>query len=204
MDTVYGRLKLVGLTGKKRGPYRLAKFICACGASVIAEMSIVKCGRKKSCGCLAKELSGERMRQQATTHGMSYSPEHQAWRDMIQRCRNPRCRNWKNYGARGISVCAKWRESFEAFFSHVGLRPSSKHSLDRVNNDGNYEPGNVRWTTKDVQGKNRRARLMCVRGHKYSEHTIRVRRHGKYLERVCGECERMHSREKYKRQKGTN
>lgn len=76
---------------------------------------------------------------------------------MRQRCGNPRNASFENYGARGIRVCAAWRDSFETFFAHVGRRPSPKHSLDRVDNDGNYEPGNVRWATPEQQQGNTRS-----------------------------------------------
>jgi hypothetical protein len=76
---------------------------------------------------------------------------------MIIRCTNPKHPNWKNYGGRGISVCDEWRHSFKAFLAHIGPRPSSEHSLDRYpNNDGNYEPGNVRWATRSQQRRNTR------------------------------------------------
>jgi len=75
---------------------------------------------------------------------------------MIHRCHNPRAHNFRYYGARGISVCREWRDSFEAFLSHIGLRPADKHSLDRIDNDGNYEPGNVRWATVTEQNRNNR------------------------------------------------
>ncbi len=86
------------------------------------------------------------------------SPEYQAWKNMKQRCLNPKHPQYKHYGARGISVCARWM-SFESFLKDVGPRPSADLSLDRYpNNDGNYEPGNVRWATMSEQAFNRRPR----------------------------------------------
>jgi len=88
-------------------------------------------------------------------HGDTDSPEHCAWKQMKQRCRPGSVwRRW--YAARGIVVCDEWRQSYEAFRDHIGPRPSPKHSLDRINNDGNYEPGNVRWATWAEQMLNRR------------------------------------------------
>jgi hypothetical protein len=75
---------------------------------------------------------------------------------MSQRCTNPRHKSWSYYGGRRISVCDQWRNDYTAFLAHVGRRPSPKHSLDRIDNDGNYEPGNVRWATKKEQQRNRR------------------------------------------------
>ena len=99
------------------------------------------------------------------THNKSNTPEYEAWAHIVQRCTNPRCKAWKHYGARGISICDEWRRSFESFLAHIGLRPSPKHSIDRINNDGNYEPGNVRWATLYQQRRNHRAnRLVSFRG----------------------------------------
>jgi hypothetical protein len=85
------------------------------------------------------------------------TPEKRLWGHMIERCTNPNHHAWKNYGGRGITVCDEWRQSFSAFLAHVGPRPTPNHSLDRYpNNDGNYEPGNVRWATRSEQRANSR------------------------------------------------
>jgi hypothetical protein len=92
------------------------------------------------------------------TRGGRISPEYKAWESMNQRCSNPNNRSWKHYGGRGIRVCERWRGSFKAFLLDVGARPSEQHSLDRFPNmNGNYEPGNVRWATREQQGSNKRA-----------------------------------------------
>lgn len=98
-------------------------------------------------------------------HGMDRSPEQRAWIGMRQRCLNPNKREYPHYGGRGITVCKEWLSSFEAFFAHVGPRPSPKHSLDRIDVNGNYEPGNVRWATQKEQIENTRVvRLVTLNG----------------------------------------
>ncbi len=95
-------------------------------------------------------------RTQYEKHGLSYTPEYIAWACMLDRCANPRNKRFKDYGGRGISVCERWRQSFLAFLEDVGQRPDSKMSLDRIDNSGNYEPGNVRWALPVTQAANRR------------------------------------------------
>lgn len=87
--------------------------------------------------------------------GQTKSPEYKCWENMIQRCTNPRAKGYENYGGRGISVNPLWR-SFHKFLADVGPRPSTKHSLDRIDVNGNYEPGNVRWATPQQQAANTR------------------------------------------------
>lgn len=129
---------------------------CACGAEFETLLASLKTGNTSSCGCA---LTASR-----TKHGMHKSPEYAAWAAMIQRCGNPRCQEWKNYGARGIAVCAAWRGSFESFLASVGIRPSPQHSLDRwPDHNGNYEPGNVRWATPTQQSRNTRRNVLVIK-----------------------------------------
>lgn len=89
---------------------------------------------------------------------MSRTAEYKIWKGMIKRCENPNNKDFEEYGARGIAVCQAWRNNFLEFFHSVGARPSPKHSLDRIENDRGYEPGNVRWATAKEQSNNRRPR----------------------------------------------
>ncbi len=90
-----------------------------------------------------------------------------SWKRMISRCHNPLDQNFAHYSARGITVCARWRESFDAFLSDAGPRPSTGHSLDRIDNDRGYEPGNVRWATATEQARNRSSvRYVTVNGER--------------------------------------
>lgn len=130
------------------------KCLCTCGTYVVRTASQLRSPKyRKSCGCVAKILASKA----STRHGMWNSPEYIAWAQMIQRCHNSRSNSFSNYGARGISVCDKWRESFIDFLADVGIRPTKNHSIDRYpDNDGNYEPGNVRWATRRQQQRNTR------------------------------------------------
>ena len=100
------------------------------------------------------------------THGCARvgatTPEYKLWAGMIQRCYNPKRNVYRYYGGRGVQVCERWRRSFAAFLEDMGLRPSSFHSLDRINGDGDYEPANVRWATAIEQHRNRRKPRMVT------------------------------------------
>ncbi|UOF79264.1 homing endonuclease [Caudoviricetes sp.] len=89
-----------------------------------------------------------------TTHGWTNTREYRVWHDMRQRCNNPKNSRYEKYGARGISVCDRWQD-FSNFISDMGSRPGPEYSIDRINNDGNYEPSNCRWATRSVQQRNK-------------------------------------------------
>ena len=109
-------------------------------------------GLSRSCGCLKAELAPIYPR----THGKRRSSEYAIWVNMIARCTKETRPDYARYGGRGIKVCERWR-AFENFYADMGPRPSPRHSLDRVDNDRNYEPGNVRWATATEQGRNQRS-----------------------------------------------
>jgi hypothetical protein len=107
-------------------------------------------GKSRSCGCLRIE--------QSTKHGLWKTPEFRSWSSALSRCYNKNDGGYANYGGRGITVCEVWRRDFFAFYKYIGSRPSPKHSLDRINVNKGYEPGNVRWATIGEQMRNRRMR----------------------------------------------
>lgn len=131
---------------------RSTRMLCQCDCGKIKSVlsGNLLNGTSRSCGCFARENAS--MLQ--TKHGLHKSQVYKAWRSMFARC-SKNSRVYKHYGARGISVCNEWK-SFEPFFEYMGHPPSPQHSLDRINNDAGYEPGNCRWATKSEQCKNQR------------------------------------------------
>lgn len=150
---VFGRLTVIryvpnGATDGAGG----WKCRCECGKETVVKSSPLQKGKTRSCGCLI----GETAKQTFTTHGKSTSPEYQIWVGMIARCTNANTKYYADYGGRGIGVCARWRSGFENFFIDMGPRPSNAHSLDRINVNGNYDPENCRWATREQQAANKR------------------------------------------------
>jgi hypothetical protein len=136
---------------------------CACGAFTVKRSRDLRNGNSRSCGCLLRELTADPDGPLGMTrrkHGHAalgqQSPEYRCWVDLKQRCTNPRNRRYADYGGRGIAVCERWLNSFTAFLADMGQRPGPEYSLDRVDNDGPYAPGNCRWATQSEQQRNRR------------------------------------------------
>lgn len=147
---VFGRLTV--LAPRKVGRKYRWLCRCECGNETIVQRGALLGGTTASCGCLATEMLIAR----SSTHCMTRTPEHRTWAGMKSRCYNQHTHSFSDYGGRGITVCNRWRESFEAFYADMGPRPSPRHSLDRIDNDGNYEPGNCRWATRSEQQTNKR------------------------------------------------
>lgn len=126
--------------------------LCDCGTLGIVWDLHLRRGDSQSCGCLSREKRIERN----TKHGMASTPEYGSWSSMLQRCENPRSAGYHNYGGRGIAVCGRWRHSPAAFLEDMGPRPGLEYSIERRDNNGNYEPTNCYWGTMADQSNNKR------------------------------------------------
>ncbi len=160
----FGRLvalKIVSLDERGRATWLCQ---CDCGTKVECQAVRLRSGNTKSCGCLRIDVT----RARSKTHGYAPQgrrpPEYTAWANMIARCNNEKHEKYPHYGGRGIKVATRWLDSFETFLADVGDRPNVRYSIDRINVNGNYEPGNVRWATKHQQMRNRRDNRLITFG----------------------------------------
>jgi hypothetical protein len=158
----YGRLTVVALAGRASNRDALWLCRCDCGGEVSVSASNLRTGATRSCGCLMRETAAAMGRRHGggnATHGHTRgggkSRELEAYTNAKQRCTNPRFKGFEHWGGRGIEFRYS---SFEEFLTDVGPKPSSELSLDRIDNDGHYEPGNCRWATRAVQNANQRPR----------------------------------------------
>ena len=141
-----------------------ADCVCACGTRKPVNINNMKRGLTVSCGCFRDEQTCKAK----TTHGLTRTPEYIAWVGMIQRCTNENYPGHRDYGGRGITVDDSWF-NFESFLGDIGLKPSKSHSMDRIDNDGNYCKSNCRWATKSEQCRNQRTtKWVMFRGAKMS------------------------------------
>lgn len=129
---------------------------CECGREQTLAASVIR-SNGKSCGCFKSERTSQIKRK----HGLTGQAEHRIWNNMLNRCRNKKMHGWPNYGGRGIKVCERWGD-FQCFLADMGERPSDKHSIDRVDVNGDYEPGNCRWATPLEQNNNRRTNVFVT------------------------------------------
>lgn len=162
IGAVFGRLTVIGDERRVAKQYEVS-CRCDCGKEIRCRVDSLRIGKKLQCGDHQRVVTADMRRalgMHNRTHGRSRTAEYNSWIGMKMRCLNPGDSRFADYGGRGIRVCDRWRHSFEAFLGDLGLKPSPAHSLDRINVDGNYEPGNVRWADASMQTKNRRPFLM--------------------------------------------
>lgn len=137
---------------------RYWRCVCDCGAKVTVRSTALTTGNSKSCGCLRAEKMAETGKSYRT-HGLSRTSEYRSWKALIHRCYTVKNNRYQYYGALGVTVCERWRHSFETFLADMGTRPTPTHSIDRVDPSGNYEPANCRWATPTQQRRNRRQKV---------------------------------------------
>jgi len=154
----FGRLTVLSLAGiDDHGA--IWSCVCSCGGIKEAASRHLRSGNTQSCGCMQVEAG-----RATATHGMSNTPTYNSWVGMHDRCKREDHRSWKDYGGRGIYVCARW-EKFENFLIDMGIKPSPKHSIDRIDNNGIYDPKNCQWSLMVDQQRNKRSnRLINLHG----------------------------------------
>ena len=147
------RLTIIGFDHKDKHSNKYFQCRCDCGEITLAQGSYIISGRKKSCGCLQK-----------TKRGLSRTPEGVALKGAIYRCYNPKYEYYETYGARGISVCQRYRgaDGVKNLIQDIGTKPGPEFSIDRIDNDGNYCPGNLQWSTQKQQNNNRTSNRMIT------------------------------------------
>jgi hypothetical protein len=164
--------RFIDLTGQRYGRLIVREFVkrerrkslwrcdCDCGNVVVVVASTIRSGNTRSCGCIrAEQVTARNYR-----HGKRSLPEYRVWLTMKDRCHNPRCRNYKDYGGRGIVVCDAWRASFEQFITDLGPRPAGGYTLERIDNDGPYSADNCAWIPWQRQAANTRANIRLTLG----------------------------------------
>lgn len=158
IGTKFGKLTVIEIVKDPRTRYLCE---CYCGGKVTARSSELNRGARWHCGCLTG--------QNSITHGMHKTSEYRSYRSMMARCYDPNATGYETWGGAGVTVWGEWRGKggFERWFAYIGPKPTPQHSIDRYpNKDGNYEPGNVRWATKQEQAMNRRNNIFFTLGER--------------------------------------
>lgn len=146
---------------REKKTYWLCK--CDCGNETTTRADQLKSGHTTSCGCQKKESVSAALIKRNTKDGLRFHPMYNMWAKMKDRCCNEKNKSFKDYGGRGIVVCERWRDSFKSFIADMGERPTIKHEIDRIDNDGNYQPGNCRWVLRLENARNKSTnKLNCT------------------------------------------
>ena len=188
----FGRLTVLRMSEKRTASHG-GICVCQCDCGTIKEIPslALKTGAVVSCGCYNREVNLKRLTKHGHNLHIKKSLTYKSWDKMIQRCCNPNTFEYKYYGARGVTVCDRWRD-FTCFLEDMGERPAKEYSIDRINCKGNYEPGNCRWADRKTQCNNTRrniyyeyngerktiAELARIAGVKYDTMYVRLRENG--------------------------
>ena len=149
----FNGVRLIRIVGRNRHGKKIYEAICPkCNETFFPTGNNVVSGGVRSCGC-----NHENMGTHGHTRGGKFTKEYRTWAAMITRCTNPNADNYPRYGGKGTRVAPEWIDSFETFLDHIGFAPTPRHTIDRIDPYGHYEPGNVRWATYKEQMANKRA-----------------------------------------------
>jgi len=195
LGRTFGRLTVLRYEGLDKHNKAWWYCKCSCGVEKSFCGSRLTNGAIRSCGCLKKaRLSAMYTKHGQARNALMKTPEYKTWIGMKTRCFNTKSKDWPLYGGRGVTICKEWRDSFEAFFSYVGKKPSPDMSIDRYpDTNGNYEPGNVRWATPLDQVHNRRPTTHCKNGHPLTDENSYIDK--RYGGRTCKTCRKETRRE---------
>lgn len=180
-------MKAIDMTGQKIGRLMVIKQVkskitpsgqpqrqylckCECGKEIVVRSLTLRNGETKSCGCYKIERAKENLKSIKPKHGLRYTRVYGIWKDMKQRCCNPNARHYDRYGGRGITVCEEWKNSPEAFYDWAMANGyTDELTIDRIDNNGNYEPSNCRWISMKEQASNRiNSRFLTYKGEKHT------------------------------------
>jgi hypothetical protein len=164
--TIFGKWAVVGPSERRSSSHGVFWWcICECGTTRPVLGGNLRSGVSKSCGCMQAEVTSKRVTKHGGARHGNLHPLYHTWTGMNQRCRNPSATGYKDYGGRGISIDPRWtgKNGFATFVADMGDKPSPTHTLDRIDNDGDYEPSNVRWSTPSEQANNKTRRyVVCM------------------------------------------